>query len=830
MDTKERVYRKFTEYPFRFFAPAKDEDTIFRDVKGFPLKEVSCHSIDDFQSKTKDVVDYGYKLYGTRQLPYQYIYEEFSKNKVNNSLVNIASFDIETSRDEETGYSNPEDALNPITTISLVMNNKTYYWAYKDLSQDFCEKNKIEFFWFMNETQMLEHFCNFIGSMDIDVLTGWNIEQYDIPYVVVRAGLLNVMASKMSPFKKIKKRTFKGMFGEEHLGFNILGIAILDYLKLYKKFTYVTRENYQLNTIAYEELGDKKEDYSDYDSLDDLYEHDFELFTKYNIKDSQIVSRLEDKLKLIDLCITLSYKAGVNFQDTLGTVKLWTFYLYKEMLNRHMVPPMLGLGMPEKEIVGAHVKDPLKGMHEWMVSFDLASLYPHNQMGMNISTDKILDDEELPQDLADLKQFIWNDSNNQIENVIDNLVAKKYDLSVLKQHNVGMTPNVQFYKNDDLGFIPAILKGIYNERKEVKKEMLQRKQEMIDSGNKDLESEIARLNAIQMALKIMMNSEYGALANPHFLFYDTRNAEAITSSGQVAIKFIAGKLNKYFQELLETEEDFIVAIDTDSNYVRLGPVVRKFFPNKSDSEIVDILDKIAKEKIQPYIDKCYHELADYLNAYSMEWIMKREAIASKAVFVAKKRYFMTILDDEGVRMKEPKLKVTGLEAVRSSTPEICRDGIKNIMKVILTKDEEATQKEIAKFKAKFNSAPIIDICFPRSVSNIEKWQDAYGRHKSGTPIAVRGAIVFNAIMQKKDPTCDLIKSGDKIKFVYLKEPNKLKSNVISLPNGVPKKLGLDDKFVDKTTQFNKTFLQPIDNILKIIGWTSEKQNTLSSFF
>lgn len=346
----------------------------------------------------------------------------------------------------------------------------------------------------------------------------------------------------------------------------------------------------------------------------------------------------------------------------------------------------------------------------------------------------------------------------------------------------------------------------------------------------ELEAEIAQLNAYQMAAKIMMNSEYGAMANSAFIFYNSRNAEAITSTGQVAIKFIARKFNEYFHRLLGENKDAVIAIDTDSNYLRFGPVVRKFFKNKSEEEIVNLLDKIAEEQMQPYIDKSYHELADYLNVFDMQWKMKREAIASKGVFVAKKRYFMHILDDEGVRMKSPKLKVTGLEAVRSSTPEICREALKKSMKIILDKNEEAVQQFIQNFRKEFFAAPILDICFPRSVSDIEKWIDSSGNALKGMPIAVRGAYVFNKTIRELDPKEETIKSGDKVLFVYMKQPNRFKTNVLAFPGYIPSCLKILDTEVDRNLQFDKAFLSGLRIILGTVGWKEEVVNDLTAFF
>ncbi len=475
-DSKTIYLKKITKYPFRFFGPSK-EKTGWIDVKGKPLKEINADSVADFRNKTKSVLEYGYTLYGTDKLEYQYIYEEFKDVIPKNDLIISGFFDIETARDEITGYSSPAEAKNEIISISLVVKDKIYYWGMKDLSSEFCKKLNFEYFRFMNEDEMLVHFANFISNSGITVLSGWNIVQYDIPYFMNRMNNLEIDRTKISPFGKVFERMFKDSFGNDVQTFNIVGIEILDYLDLYKKFTYVTRDNYKLNTIARVELHEEKVDYSEERNLQELYENDFYKFTEYNIKDSLLVKRLDEKLKLIDLCVTIAYKANVNFADALGTVKMWQFYLYKEMLNQYMVPPMKPQNTDDSSIIGAFVKDPLIGMHEWIVSFDLASLYPHNQIGCNISPDTLLDDDELPGEIIDFRKKIWSECQT-LEKIIELLSEKKIDLSVLKKYDIGMTPNIQFYKRDKQGFIPEILHKVYDDLSKAKKKMLLKKQEL----------------------------------------------------------------------------------------------------------------------------------------------------------------------------------------------------------------------------------------------------------------------------------------------------------------------------------------------------------------
>jgi DNA polymerase elongation subunit (family B) len=827
--TKVRRTFKTKTGTFRYFLPGtKDVTSPFRNIRETPVVENIEHNVGVFKEKIKTFKEYGHVVYGLQNPGYQYIQEEYIKEDFDNSLVRFAFFDIETSRDDVTGYSSADEAINEIISISCVLNGRMFYWATKDLSNEFIEKNDFEFYWFNTEEEMIEHFIKWIPMHEVNVISGWNIEQYDVPYLFNRAERMDIDYRKISPFGKVFSRTFKDAFNNENTTYDIVGISILDYLNLYKKFTYVTRENYTLDNIAYVELGENKIDYSEHKDLQELYDNDFEKFTLYNLKDSRIVERLENKLKLIELAITVAYKTGVNYQDALGTVKMWEIFFYQEMMQDNLVPPMFKTSVEHVDIAGGYVKDPIKGKHKWVMSFDLASLYPHNQMGCNICFSTLIEKNELPQELHDLRESIWR-KYESLENVVNALVNKEIDLSLLKKYNVSMSPNLEFYRKDKMGIAPKVLKKIYNERKEVKKQMLKVKQQKIDTGDESLENEISKLNAIQMALKILMNSEYGAMGNSYFLFNDPRNAEAITSAGRVAIQFIANKFNKFLSDIIGEEKDRCAAIDTDSTYMIFQDLVEKIFPNGApDEKILNLLNKFAQEKIQPFIDKSYHELADYLNCYNMEWFMKREAIASASVHIAKKRYFMSVLDDEGVRMKEPKLKVTGLEAVRSSTPEICREGLKKVMKVILSKGEKETQKAITEFKKEFDKAHVLDIASPRSVSNIEKWL-SNDNYIKGTPIAVKGAIIYNNMIKKKDPLEETIKSGDKIKFIALRTPNKFKCDVISLPNRIPEKLNLLDKEVNRDLQYDKTFLSAVNLILKVLGWSAEKRTKLSAF-
>jgi DNA polymerase elongation subunit (family B) len=390
------------------------------------------------------------------------------------------------------------------------------------------------------------------------------------------------------------------------------------------------------------------------------------------------------------------------------------------------------------------------------------------------------------------------------------------------------------YRKDVRGFLPELMEKMYGDRVIFKKKMLAAKQEYEKTPTKALEKEIARCNNIQMAKKISLNSAYGAIGNQYFRYYKLANAEAITLSGQVSIRWIEGKMNGYLNNLLKTEEvDYVIASDTDSIYLNLGPLVDKFFSNKSDDKtaIVNILDKICQDKLEPFIESSYQELADYVSAYDQKMQMKRENIADRGIWTAKKRYILNVWDSEGVRYDEPKLKIMGIEAVKSSTPAPCRKMIKDGLKLMMSGTEDDVIEFIDKSRIEFKSLPPENIAFPRSVSDVEKYKSHSDIYSKGTPIHCRGALLFNHYVKKNklENKYSLINNGEKIKFLYLKKPNPIHENVISFIQDFPHEFGID-KYIDYDLQCEKAFLEPLKTVLDAIGWSCEKTVNLELFF
>ena len=518
-------------------------------------------------------------------------------------------------------------------------------------------------------------------------------------------------------------------------------------------------------------MGQKKLDHSEFDTFKDFYTKGWQKFIEYNIVDVELVDRLEDKMKLIELALTMAYDAKVNYIDVFYQVRMWDNIIYNYLKKRDIViPPRVNADKNEK-YAGAYVKDPIPGKYDWVVSFDLNSLYPHLMMQYNISPETLV--EERHPTVS-----------------VDKILEEQLSFEMYK--NYAVCANGAMYRKDVRGFLPELMEKMYGERKVFKKKMLDAKQQYEKTPTKALEKEIARCNNIQMAKKISLNSAYGAIGNQYFRYYKLANAEAITLSGQVSIRWIENKMNAYLNKLLTTEEvDYVIASDTDSIYLNLGPLVDKFLGNKSGNkaEIVELLNKVCEEKFEPYIDKSYAELAEYVSAYSQKMQMKRENIADRGIWTAKKRYILNVWDSEGVRYEEPKLKVMGIESVKSSTPAPCRKMLKDAFKILMTKTEDDVIEYIDKCRREFKALPPESISFPRSVSDVVKYRSTSDIYIKGTPIHVRGALLFNHYIKqnKLDNKYSLIQNGEKIKFCYLKKPNLIHENVISFIQEFPKR-------------------------------------------
>jgi DNA polymerase elongation subunit (family B) len=693
-------------------------------------------------------------------------------------------------------------------TIKDFNTKKIITWG----TREFTPPEGVEYRVFWTEQEMLQDFHKWWSDNTPDIITGWNNNLYDIPYICRR--IERVLGEKwkksLSPWNRVIDREFV-VQGRKQIAYDLVGISILDYLDLYKKFTYTNQESYRLDHIAMVELDDKKLDHSDYENFKDFYTSDWQRFVEYNIHDVNLVDKLEDKMKLIELAVTMAFDAKVNFEDVYSQVRMWDTLIYNDLKKRNIVVPPRQSTKKDEKYAGAYVKEPQPGMYDWVVSFDLNSLYPHLIMQYNISPETLVDERHPTV-------------------TVDKLLNQEVDID----GDYAVCANGAQYRRDIHGFLPEIMQRIYDERTIYKKRMLASKQEYEKSPTDKLRRDISKFNNIQMARKIQLNSAYGAIGNQYFRYYNLANAEAITLSGQVSIRWIENKMNTYLNKLLKTDDyDYVIASDTDSIYLNLGPLVEAVYKEreKDGESIVRFLDKVCQVEFEKYIESSYQELSSYVNAYAQKMVMKRENIANKGIWTAKKRYILNVWNSEGVQYAEPKLKMMGIEAVKSSTPAPCRSAIKEALNVIMSGNESDVQDYIDKFRQRFESMTPEEIAFPRGCNNIAKNSSPATIYGKGCPMHVRGALLYNYWVKKKKLThkYPLIQEGEKVKYVMLNTPNKINENVVSFFQTLPPELGLNGS-IDYDLQFNKSFLQPLQVILDTLGWDAEKTNTLEALW
>ena len=797
------------------FVPSNNK-TKYKTLNGEYVEEIQPGTVRDcrdFIKKYEGVENFS--IYGNDRYIYQYISDKYPEEEIkfDTNKIKISTIDIEVA--SENGFPDVESAAEEVLLITVQDYATKQIRTWGKGSFDNKQQNVI-YKGFDTEYELLTDFINWwmIEENCPEVVTGWNSELYDIPYLVRRIDrvLGEKLKKRMSPWGLVtEKETF--IMGRKHISYDVGGITQLDYLNLYKKFTYKAQESYRLDYIASVELGQKKLDHSEFDTFKDFYTNGWQKFVEYNIIDVELVDRMEDKMKLIELAITMAYDAKVNFVDVFYQVRMWDAIIYNYLKKRNIVIPPKEDSSKSEKYAGAYVKEPIPGKYDWVVSFDLNSLYPHLIMQYNISPETLLDERH---------------PSASVERILNEEIT----FEMYKDNAV--CANGAMYRKDVRGFLPELMEKIYKDRTVFKKKMLQAKQDYEKTPTKALEKEIARCNNIQMARKIQLNSAYGAIGNQYFRYYKLANAEAITLSGQVSIRWIENRMNEYLNKLLQTEEvDYVIASDTDSIYLNLGPLVDKFFSAKSGNKtaIVGILDKICQEKLEPFIERSYQKLADYVQAYDQKMQMKRENIAERGIWTAKKRYILNVWNSEGVQYTEPKLKMMGIEAVKSSTPAPCRTMIKDGLKLMMNGTEDEVIEYIDKCRKEFRNLPPEQIAFPRSASDVKKYHSHADIYSKGTPIHIRGALLFNHYIKEKKLTnkYSLITNGEKVKFLYLKKPNIIQENIISFIQDFPKELGLD-RYIDYDLQFEKSFLEPFKAILDAIGWNVEKTVNLELFF
>jgi len=756
---------------------------------------------------------------------YQFINEYYPKH-IDWKFSDIRFFIIDIETEVENEFPNPEDPNERVQLITIkdINANKVItfgLYPYHGTNSKYIECN--------DELSLLRNFLAFWTRFYPDCITGYNSTYFDMPYLYNRIKkLLGIeLANKLSPYDKVSLKD-KTIGSKTYQYIDIAGISQLDYLLLYKKFTYNTQESYTLGYITSIELGESKVD-NPHETFKEFYTKDPELFIDYNIQDVELIHKLENKLKLLDLALTMIYDAKILYDDVFSPIKTWDVIIYNYLNdNKQVIPNKDPNNKKTRKYGGGYCKPPLIGRHNWVVSLDVTSLYPSLIMAYQVSPEKI--------------------TNYRLKVSVEDLLSQSIDLSAIHDNDLTMTANGCCFEKGNKGMLPTLIQQYFDKRTNYNKELSIVEQELqtIDKSSPEYElkkNRYTELNNKQKAMKILQNSVYGALGSDHFRYFDLRMAEGITFSGQLTIRWVADRLNQYISSLIKDDKDRVVLIDTDSIVLDLSDFIDKYIPSKTTLEKVNFIDKFTNTKIQPYVKKCVEELGNYTNVYENKISFARENIADTMISVQAKKYVMSVCNSKGIYYATPKLKIMGLEMIKASTPKPIRDTLRKSLSVILYGNEEQTQEFISNFREVYNTLSVSDIAFPRGVSNIEKYADEQSIYKpgicikdngktinTGTPIHVRGSLLFNHYITKYklNNIYEPIKTSDKIKYVYMKLPNPIKEDIFAFHNKIPKELDLE-RFVDYNTMFEKSFLANINMLLVPLKWKLEKQNNLFDF-
>jgi DNA polymerase elongation subunit (family B) len=811
--------RKIQYKPTLYITSTDEPVSGWKSIQEEPLKPMTFEDIyaaKDFIKQYQNVG--GMKIFGLPRFMYTYLNEQFSGPiHHDRRYIRVVYLDIEVN--SSNGFPHVKDAAEEVTAITAKDASGYHTFGCGPFVSD-GSVDRVTYTQCLNEYDLLTKFLDFWtgggqGQEHPDIVTGWNITGFDLPYLVKRIASVigQPSANRLSPWGLVSLKDDFDKMGKETTFATIVGVSNLDYLELYRKFTYTQQESYKLDHIAFVELGERKKHFADYATLDALYRENHQLFIEYNIQDVGLVERLDAKMKLIDLALQIAYDARVNYEDVFTQVRLWDVMIHNYLYRQKIAVPITSGGHKEETFVGAYVKAPVPGRYEWVMGVDAAALYPNIIRMFNIGPDTRL-----------------NECHSQltVQDILDGRIPAIDDDKCL-------APSGWLFRTDKVGFLSEMMGILLEDRNAAKQQQLacERELEITTSESKkaELRNSIAKFKNIQLARKVQLNSAYGACGNEHFRHFDIKLATSITLAGQLLIKYAEKEINLFLNAFLGTTDlDYVIASDTDSLYLKMESVVQRLRganASLTNDQIVSKLDTFGKTVITTAFKEMFTRLAAILHARDGVIVMKREAIANVGIWLAKKHYILNIYDNEGVRYAAPKLKMMGIQAVQSSTPASCRTAIMETIKLMLSSDEAAVQAYIADFKKTFNDLSFEEIAFSKGLSEISKYHEG----SKGIPIHVRGAIAYNALLEiyQLKHRFDVIRDGEKVKYCYLALPNPIQSNVISAPSILPSEFKLDG-YLDYDVQFQKTFLAPVQSILTVIGWNHEPRQTLESFF
>lgn len=808
------VSRRVKLRPTLYVNAVEGYETDLKTVHGVPVSSIDFDTVGEARRfiDTYDGVD-GFDVYGSSSWEYVAVDEMYpGEVDYDPKQVCVAYLDIETR--VGPGKIRPDLAREEVTSIAFSVAGKMHVFSCVEYD---ASSGTVDYKKCSDEEDLLTSFLEKWSHYPIDVLVGWNIDFFDLPYIINRVNrVLGPDASKaLSPWGILRSREGYDGNGNAQVMWTVVGITVVDYMQAYKKFTHKTQESYSLNYICHAELKEKKLDYSEYASLNELYKNDPQKFIDYNVRDVTLMERLDAKLGLLDLIYTISYYCKINYADAFGTVKMWECLIHNELKSDGVVVPRKKSAV-KASFEGGFVKEVQKGRHDWVASFDFDSLYPHLIMALNIS----------PETISGTVPRL------SVDEILDGRLDEYRDI-------IGdrcVAGSCHLYSREKQGFFPKIMEKLYSERKSNRKKSGEYKKKYASSADPVEKSKLdvmkTRYHNLQLAQKYMLNSGYGAMSNEHFLWFDMRMAESVTLSGQVAIQWVGRRVDEYVRKQTKSERDTVVAIDTDSLYVRFSELVDAVgLGGAEPKRVAEFLDEVCSEKIGPLIRAACDEWDSYVNAFPRKLNMKREKISQSAMWTAKKAYAQLVWVDEEVKFTEPELKFTGLAIVRSSTPAICKDKMRETIRLMFTGTERKLQEYVREFKTEFDAARFEEVAAISGVNGIDTYGDGSGGYTKGTTMQAKAAITYNRVLEEKGLTSKypVIVDGDRVKYSAMKLPNPFGEEVIGCSTVMPTEFGAEP-YIDRDKQFYKVFVQPMKLLLDTIGWSHERKPTMAGFF
>lgn len=816
--------------PILFMKDNTQRDTYDRRsmIGDIPLSAIQYENIKEFNDAVTTYARMGV-VYGQNKVEPQFISRAYrGEIQFDVSKIRLCGLDIEVRSPD--GFPRPEKADHPVTAITHYDSIDDKYYVFSLADWDAAKSvldpevvSRIEFRHFETEKSLLLAWVGLWTSKCPATVTGWSTNRFDLPYLYNRLLKMfgEITCKSLSPFNVVRSTESLDKYGEIETSIDIYGVNCLDYNELYRKFTFKPRESYKLNYISYVELGEKKIDYSDEGSLEDLYAKNPQKYVDYNVLDVVLVLRLDKKLQLLPLAYFVAYTAKINPDGVYSPVNTWDALVFNHLDAEGRSPQIVVSSADKVKYEGAYVKEPQIGEFESVVSFDVASLYPSIIRQWNMCPSTLNEELSLPY-------------GRYVEEMLDSTLQFSPDVAVCA--------NGVAFNRDVPGVFPILVEKLFNERKRSKtlskdhKKAAEKLKAVGDMEGYSRESFLsASFDAKQGAIKVLLNSLYGATGNIYFRYFDLRIAEGITRTGQVVIRWVENDINLFLNRATKMYKDRVLAIDTDSVYITLKDVVDAVLGTDVDiQKKIDFLDKSCKMIEEKVIKTSFERLRQYCGCAAEAIEMKREAIASKAFWLAAKAYALDVYDMEGVRYAEPDLKSTGLKLVKSETPEFCRKALGEAIKILLRgSNPDRAIEFIDKTRIEFHALAPHDMASTKTVNEIGKYEETNGStlYKKGTPQHSKASIVYNHLLVKHDlqKKFERVKRGEKVKVAFLSEPNPAKSDVIGFPLFLPKELGLHE-YLDVDGMFLVNFRRPLEDICKVLKIKTERVNNLEDFF